>query len=117
MSADRSVISPRVAAIAESATLAVTGKAKAMKAAGEDVIVFAAGEPDFDTPDFVKTAAIEALQAGKTKYGPVPGAPDLHAGSDSGVSNSDNITTNTTPAFSVTSTDSYFRFYRGSELS
>ena len=56
MSAARSVISPRVAAIAESATLAVTGKAKAMKAAGEDVIVFAAGEPDFDTPDFVKTA-------------------------------------------------------------
>jgi len=77
MTSTRSVISPRVAAIAESATLAVTGKAKAMKAAGEDVVVFAAGEPDFDTPGFIKEAAIDGLKAGMTKYAPVPGTPAL----------------------------------------
>ena len=73
----RPVISPRVAAIPESATLGVTAKAKAMKAAGEDVIVFAAGEPDFDTPEPIKGAAVEAIKAGKTKYAPVPGTPEL----------------------------------------
>lgn len=77
MTPTRSVISSRVAAISESATLAVTAKAKAMKAAGEDVVVFAAGEPDFDTPEFIKDAAIDALKAGKTKYGPVPGSAEL----------------------------------------
>jgi len=77
MTSSESRISPRVAAISESATLAVTAKAKAMKAAGEDVIAFAAGEPDFDTPDFIKDAAIEALKAGKTGYALVPGIPEL----------------------------------------
>jgi len=77
MTSERSLISPAVAGIKESATLAVSSKAKAMKAAGEDVIAFAAGEPDFDTPDFIKNAAIEALKAGKTGYGPVPGTPEL----------------------------------------
>ena len=76
-SMNRQVVSPRVAAIPESATLGVTGRAKAMKAAGEDVIIFAAGEPDFDTPGFIKQAAVKALEAGRTKYAPVPGTPEL----------------------------------------
>jgi aspartate aminotransferase len=75
--ASRTVVNPRVAAINESATLALTAKANAMKAAGEDVIAFAAGEPDFDTPEFIKEAAVKALKAGKTKYAPVAGTPEL----------------------------------------
>src|SRR3954468_10883884 len=59
--------------IAESITLAVTAKANALKKAGVDVVSFGAGEPDFDTPGFIKEAAIKALQAGKTKYEPTPG--------------------------------------------
>jgi len=54
--------------VAPSPTLAVDAKAKALQAAGEDVCSFAAGEPDFDTPDHIKEAAIAALRAGKTKY-------------------------------------------------
>jgi len=56
-----------------SATLAITSKAKAMKAAGEDVCSLCAGEPDFDTPDHIKQAAITALNQGKTKYTPATG--------------------------------------------
>ena len=63
--------------IAPSPTLAVDSKAKAMKAAGEDVCGFGAGEPDFDTPDFIKEACIQALNEGKTKYAPAPGVPAL----------------------------------------
>lgn len=59
--------------IAESITLAVTAKANALKKAGVDVVSFGAGEPDFDTPGFIKEAAIKALLAGKTKYEPTPG--------------------------------------------
>jgi len=59
--------------IAESITLAVTAKANALKKAGVDVVSFGAGEPDFDTPQFIKDVAIKALQAGKTKYEPTPG--------------------------------------------
>jgi aspartate aminotransferase len=62
--------------IAESITLAVTAKANALKKAGVDVISFGAGEPDFDTPDFIKQAAIKALLAGKTKYEPTPGTAE-----------------------------------------
>jgi aspartate aminotransferase len=57
--------------------LAVDAKAKALKAAGEDVCGFAAGEPDFDTPAHIKAAAVAALDAGKTKYAPTPGIPPL----------------------------------------
>src|ERR1044072_7106650 len=57
--------------------LAIDAKAKAMLAAGEDVCSFAAGEPDFDTPDHIKEACIAALRAGKTKYGPTPGMDSL----------------------------------------
>jgi len=63
----------RLELIAESITLAVTAKANALKKAGVDVVSFGAGEPDFDTPDFIKEAAIKALKAGKTKYEPTPG--------------------------------------------
>jgi aspartate aminotransferase len=63
--------------IAPSPTLAVDAKAKALKAAGEDVCGFAAGEPDFDTPDFIKEACAAALKSGKTKYAPTPGIEEL----------------------------------------
>ncbi|CAI8338299.1 MAG: Aspartate aminotransferase [Opitutia bacterium UBA7350] len=65
--------------VAPSPTLAVDAKAKALKAAGEDVCGFGAGEPDFDTPEFIKAACVEALNAGKTKYAPAPGIPELRA--------------------------------------
>jgi len=60
-----------------SATLAITSKAKAMKAQGIDICSMSAGEPDFDTPQMIKDAAIEALQAGKTGYTPAAGIPEL----------------------------------------
>src|ERR1700683_488046 len=63
--------------IAPSPTLAVDAKAKALAAAGEDVCSFAAGEPDFDTPQHIKDACIAALQAGKTKYVGTAGIEDL----------------------------------------
>ena len=63
--------------VSPSPTLAVDAKAKALKAAGEDVCGFAAGEPDFDTPVHIKDAAAKALSEGKTKYAPTPGIPAL----------------------------------------
>ena len=63
--------------IAPSPTLAVDAKAKELKAAGEDVCGFGAGEPDFDTPEFIKEACVEAIKAGKTKYAPAAGIPEL----------------------------------------
>ena len=63
--------------VAPSPTLAVDAKAKALKAAGEDVCGFGAGEPDFDTPSFIKDACAQALADGKTKYAPAAGIPDL----------------------------------------
>ena len=65
--------------IAPSPTLAVDAKAKALLATGEDVCGFGAGEPDFDTPEFIKEAAVKALREGKTKYAPAAGLPDLRA--------------------------------------
>jgi aspartate aminotransferase len=62
-----------------SATLAVTQKARELKAAGVDVIGLGAGEPDFDTPDNIKAAAKRAIDEGKTKYTPVDGIPELKA--------------------------------------
>jgi aspartate aminotransferase len=71
-------ISGRVAAIAESATLAVDAKAKALKAAGEDVIGFGAGEPDFPTPDYIVEAAAKAAREVKNhRYTPAAGLPEL----------------------------------------
>jgi len=71
------VLSSRVKLIKPSPTLAITAKAKAMKAEGIDVVGFGAGEPDFDTPDHVKEAAIAAIRAGFTKYTPTGGIPEL----------------------------------------
>ena len=71
-------ISSRIAAIAESATLAVDGKAKALKAAGRPVIGFGAGEPDFPTPDYIVAAAADAVgKVANHRYTPTPGLPEL----------------------------------------
>ena len=71
-------ISRRIAAIAESATLAVDGKAKALKAAGRPVIGFGAGEPDFPTPDYIVKAAVDAAtKPANHRYTPTPGLPEL----------------------------------------
>src|SRR6202045_5559555 len=65
--------------IKPSPTLAMTQKSRELKAGGRDTIGLAAGEPDFDTPDNIKEAAIAAIRAGKTKYPPVEGIPELRA--------------------------------------
>jgi len=70
-------ISQRTAGLTASITLAVSAKAKAMMAAGHDVIGFGAGEPDFDTPSNIKMAAVKAIEAGFTKYTPATGSPEL----------------------------------------
>ncbi len=70
-------ISKLVSKIPGSPTLALTAKVNALKAMGKDVIGFTAGEPDFDTPDFIKESAIQALKKGKTKYTPVGGTQEL----------------------------------------
>ena len=72
-----SIISDSLKRIKPSPTIAVTQKAKELKAAGKDVIGLGAGEPDFDTPDNFKKAAIDAIQAGDTKYTAVDGTKDL----------------------------------------
>jgi aspartate aminotransferase len=71
------MLSERAKAIKPSATLAIDTKAKELKAQGVDVVGFGAGEPDFDTPDNIKKAAIDAINKGFTKYMPVDGTPDL----------------------------------------
>jgi len=67
----------RVQRVKPSPTLAVTARAAELRAAGKDIIGLGAGEPDFDTPEHIKEAAIEAIRAGKTKYTPVDGTPEL----------------------------------------
>ncbi len=71
------MLSQRVSQLKPSATLTITAKAKELRAKGIDVIGFGAGEPDFDTPDFVKEACVKALMDGKTKYAPSAGIPEL----------------------------------------
>ncbi|HUU27854.1 MAG TPA: pyridoxal phosphate-dependent aminotransferase [archaeon] len=70
-------LSKCISRIEESITLAITAKAKAMKAQGLDVIGMSAGEPDFDTPENIKQAAIKAIKDGVTKYTPTAGTPEL----------------------------------------
>ena len=70
-------LSDRVRSIKPSPTLAVTARAAAMKAAGKDIVGLGAGEPDFDTPEHIKQAAIKAIQDGFTKYTAVGGTPSL----------------------------------------
>ncbi len=70
-------LAERLKKINPSLTLAITSKAKKLKSEGRDIVNFAAGEPDFDTPDFVKAAAISAINSGFTKYTPTTGIPEL----------------------------------------
>jgi aspartate aminotransferase len=74
-----SLQSAALSRVKPSATLAVTAQARALKAAGRDVIGLGAGEPDFDTPDNIKAAAIAAIQRGETKYTDADGMPALKA--------------------------------------
>src|SRR5687767_11124582 len=73
------MLAKRLATLAPSATLAVQAQAKELKRRGVDVISFGAGEPDFDTPERVKEAAIQAMRQGHTKYTEVGGVPELRA--------------------------------------
>ncbi|MEX2650543.1 MAG: pyridoxal phosphate-dependent aminotransferase [Alphaproteobacteria bacterium] len=72
-------LSARLGRIKPSPTIAVTNKARELKAAGHDVIGLGAGEPDFDTPDHIKEAAYKAIREGQTKYTAVDGTPELKA--------------------------------------
>ena len=72
-----SIVSNSLKRIKPSPTLAVAQKARELKAAGRDVIGLGAGEPDFDTPENIKRAAIEAIHNGQTKYTAVDGTPEL----------------------------------------
>jgi len=69
------MLSRRVSHIKPAPTLALSAKVNQLKSQGFDVIGFGAGEPDFDTPDFIKEACIKALKEGKTKYSPSGGIP------------------------------------------
>jgi len=73
------IIAKRLSRIKPSPTMAVTQKARELKAAGKDIIGLGAGEPDFDTPDNIKDAAIAAIRRGETKYTNVDGTPELKA--------------------------------------
>jgi aspartate aminotransferase len=70
-------LAQRLKKVKPSSTLAITSKAKKLKSEGFDIVSLAAGEPDFDTPDFVKEAGIEAIKSGFTKYTPTTGIPEL----------------------------------------
>jgi aspartate aminotransferase len=74
-----SFLAQSLARVKPSATIAVTNKARELKAAGRDVIGLGAGEPDFETPDNIKDAAIRAIREGKTRYTAVDGIPELKA--------------------------------------
>jgi len=73
-------LSERIKMVQPSQTLVITAKANELKAQGHNIISFGAGEPDFDTPDFVKEACIKALKEGKTKYTASAGIPELRKG-------------------------------------
>lgn len=77
MSSNHTLLSNRVLNLSESETLKMARMARELRALGHDVISLSLGEPDFDTPDHIKTAAFEALQQGYTKYTPVAGLPEL----------------------------------------
>tara|TARA_Y100001935_G_scaffold72036_1_gene60151 strand:+ start:13406 stop:14620 length:1215 start_codon:yes stop_codon:yes gene_type:complete len=77
MSKQNTLIAERMSLIKPSPTMAVTKMAAELKAAGQDIIGLGAGEPDFDTPDHIKNAAIEAIKNGETKYTAVDGTPAL----------------------------------------
>ena len=70
-------VSEALKRVKPSATMAMSAKARALKAAGRDCIALSQGEPDFDTPENIKEAAIRAMREGKTKYTDVDGIPEL----------------------------------------
>ena len=70
-------VSRVVAGVEPSLTMSITALANRLRSEGQNVIGFGAGEPDFDTPEPIKQAAIEAINAGKSKYTPVAGLPEL----------------------------------------
>src|SRR5436853_3245086 len=72
-------LATRMNAVSDAITLKVSAKANALKKAGVDVVGFGAGEPDFDTPAFIKDAAKAALDKGQTKYTPTPCVPELRS--------------------------------------
>lgn len=72
-------LAQRIESVSPSATISITARAKQMRAEGEDVVSFAAGEPDFDTPEFIKAATAAAMEAGDTKYVPQKGKALLEA--------------------------------------
>ena len=88
-------LSNRVQAVTPSVTLAVTNQAKALIAQGEEVFGLAGGEPEMDTPDFIKQAAITALQEGRTKYTPEAGIPELREAIAKKLKDENNITVET----------------------
>jgi len=71
------MLSQRIQKLSESLTIAISQKARELKATGKDVIAFSAGEPDFDTPEWISDAAVNGIRAGKTRYTPVAGMPEL----------------------------------------
>ena len=70
-------LSDRAGALQPSLTLAISAQAARLRADGHDICALSAGEPDFDTPAFIRRAAAEALESGRTRYGPVAGEPQL----------------------------------------
>ncbi len=86
-----SALNEKIQKIQPSATLKITALAKKMQKQGEDVISFGAGEPDFDTPDFIKEAAIQSLNNGKTKYTPASGLEELKSAVVNKLRNENNL--------------------------
>src|SRR5262245_43419954 len=76
----------------ESATIKATSKARELKRTGHDVLVISGGEPDFDTPDHIKAAAVKAIRDGFTKYTPTEGTPELRAAIASKLARDNGIT-------------------------
>lgn len=87
-------LSARAEALQPSLTLAIAAKAKSLKAAGQDICSLSAGEPDFETPAFIRQAAIDALNAGHTRYGPAAGEPELREAIAHKLSRENGVATN-----------------------
>jgi len=90
---DRGLLSDRAKALQPSLTLAIAAKAKQLRADGADVCSLSAGEPDFDTPEFIRAAAIKALDGGQTRYGPAAGEPALREAIATKLSQENNVAT------------------------
>ena len=90
---DRGLLSDRAKALQPSLTLAIAAKAKQLRADGADVCSLSAGEPDFDTPDFIRAAATKALNGGQTRYGPAAGEPALREAIAAKLSQENNVAT------------------------